>query len=165
MHDRFCRILEAQAGGGGSNSDGWSLLGCDANESHFDTDRRAYIEDLVRSIRKVRLGPARGGAVASVILDDIGGQIWVVGLSGAISQHRLTPVKLVVTERGCVVAHGIEDINGGKTLLNIGQQTTLHFIAGIHKQHIVRSLCCPDTINYCCQTSHTWIAGFGWVGT
>ena len=85
-----------------------------------------------------RFGPAGGGAVASIVLHDIGGHVWIKCLSSPVRQVLLAPVKFVVTkgshvENPCVVyIDGWYTLSSGSTIPQVRKQATLHFIPGIH---------------------------------
>ena len=114
----FSRVLEAQTGSGSGNGDGGGFSSGYANECHFDADPGGanINEDLIGSICKGWGSPASGGAVARIVLHDVGSHVGVSRLRGAVTQHRLAPVELMVAKGGHIVAHRVVGCNGRHAL-------------------------------------------------
>ncbi|OQA14332.1 MAG: hypothetical protein BWY63_03202 [Chloroflexi bacterium ADurb.Bin360] len=93
------------------------------------------------------MGPPGGGAVAGIVDDQVGRQEWIVGLIHPLFQHRLTPVKLVVAEGSSLVAHEVEQINGGGAIREVREQAALHLITGVNQQHVVGAYGAADVVD------------------
>ncbi len=122
-----------------------------------DLDRvrgRADRLDLVGGIREVRRRPAGGRAICRVLLDDVRRDVRVRRLGGPVGQVHLAPVELVVAEGRHVVAHRVVGRDGGDALARrravtqVGQQASLHLVAGVDEQDVGRTDGRTDVIDH-----------------
>ncbi len=155
--NRFSRVLEAQPLGSLDDGDEGGL-GCGYTD-HTDGHAR-HFKESVRLHRDGRAGSGGeggrrpGGVIAHpafALHRHVGCKEGVLCLFKSVGQNGLAPVKLVIAKSRRVVTDGVEVINRGDAVGQIGKQGTLHLVAGVQQQYVISAHFVAHSVDHGCN--------------